>query len=402
MSTSEFPIGDTLSTEARLLFSTAAGKEADPSIRQLLPLVTWPRLLTLAASEGAYPVFARRILACGGSQLPPVVSSGLREQLRFTELRQSYLHCRLMELLGAFADAGIPVVLLKGAAMATSTHGSFSERPMSDLDLLIDPAGLAEAITIASANGWSRRFAEQFDSLYDGMHHLPPLIDVRAPAMSVKLELHRELVPPQSNPFAFSASLVRLGAEAAPGLPGTAGVPRIDHRLIHCCIHFAWSHQMRSGSWKAFRDVDAVVRDRSFEWPRFLIEARRSRASACCYWTMRLARALVHAPIPDEVLDQLRPAFPRPLQLALERHLSGSLLEPERICPSERLAHAAWKLAAAPDRDDHGTRPSWRSGHQAWHLLSDGAGEGRRGVAQRAALSPHAWTRYLARLLGTG
>ena len=347
-------------------------------------------------------MFARRVLTCGGSALPSAVASGLRAHLRFAELRQTYLQRRLIELLGAFAEAGIPVILLKGAAMAWSTYRSFSERPMSDLDVLIDHASVAKAIAVATSNGWSRRFAAQFDSLYDSMHHLPPLIDVRAPAMAVKLELHTELIPPESNPFAFSASLVRQEAEAAAGASGTAAVPRLDHRLIHCCVHFAWSHQMRSGSWKVFRDVAAIVQDRSFDWPTFLMAARQSRASACCYWTLRLARVLAYAPIPDDVLDQLRPALPAPLRLALERHLSGNLLEPERVCPSELLAHAAWKLATAPDRDDHGTRPAWRSGHQAWHLLTEGAAEGPLAASKRAALSPHAWTRYVGCLLGAG
>jgi hypothetical protein len=63
---------------------------------------------------------------------------------------------------------------------------------------------------------------------------------------------------------------------------------------------------MEWGGWRAFRDVNALARSGDWSWPEFVDLARDSRGATSCYWTLRLARGLAGAPIPDDVLRAFR------------------------------------------------------------------------------------------------
>ena len=387
-----------LSVEARVLFSHARVASAAAGLDRTRSL-DWRRLLALSMREGANPVFARRVLEEQQQSLPPDARTAFTELVQVSELRQRYLQRRFLDLIARLDDAAIPVVLLKGAAMACTTHRSFARRPMSDIDLLVEPHRVREALTIALLDGWDRRFAPRFDGLYGTMHHLPPLIDRRAPAMAVKLELHTDIVPPVSNPFAFTAAHVREEAMAVRDLSEWISVPRLEHRLLHCCIHFGWSHQFQKGSWKAFLDVAAMAGDDELDWDRFLVLAERSRAASCCYWTLYLAHVLSHADIPRHVLNRLQPSLPAVLTRALERHLAGNLIAVEGLCPSSRMAAAAWWLASQPDRDEFGHHPRWRPVDGDWRDLVNSEAPEALIDARRSSVRTRAWWRYVNALL---
>lgn len=62
---------------------------------------------------------------------------------------------RLAEVLEKFAAAGIPSVLLKGAALATHYYASEGLRDMGDVDVLVHPEDLRAATGILFGLGWT-------------------------------------------------------------------------------------------------------------------------------------------------------------------------------------------------------------------------------------------------------
>jgi hypothetical protein len=142
-------------------------------------------------------------------------------------------------------------------------------------------------------------------------------------------------------------------------------VPNPLYRLLHLSAHFAWSHGMRGGAWRALRDVAAISggqqsKERAtVDWPAFVVLARESRAATCCYWTLRLARDLACAQVPEDVLQALRPAAPTFVMNRLERHYVFDLFPAERRCPSEWLRRRLWELGIAPGRSEHGAARPW-------------------------------------------
>lgn len=379
------------SQEAHLLLACAGGPEADPAIRALLAQsLNWRRVLDLSLREGAQPVLGRRVRAVGHELIAGDVVELLRQFERIAEFRALYLRRRLLETVGRLASARIPVVLLKGSALAFSTYGSFGDRPMADLDLLIEPERAREAQGLLLEAGWTRRFKPELDDLYTDMHHYSPLLDDRSPQLHVGLELHTDIIPRNRNPFAFGAQEIWKHAQGHAELPSGALIPRTVHRLLHCCIHYAWTHMFRKSAWRTLLDVSAISRTKDFDWGEFTLAAQRARASSCSYWTLRAARTFAHVPVPAGVLESLRPARSEFLLDLLERYVRHEAATGEGSCPSVRLNKLLWRTAIRPRVSNHGKGRPW-SPELAWHLVMPAEAEAHH--------NPVAWIRYVRAIL---
>jgi Uncharacterised nucleotidyltransferase len=99
------------------------------------------------------------------------------------------------QLLETFASAGVPVVLLKGAALAHRIYPNPSLRPMVDIDMLIDAGDTDRAIELV-VSGLGYSFASRHGSHLSGrMHHLPVATMARS-GFHIPLEIHLDTMSP--------------------------------------------------------------------------------------------------------------------------------------------------------------------------------------------------------------
>ncbi|HEY1889905.1 MAG TPA: nucleotidyltransferase family protein [Steroidobacteraceae bacterium] len=107
----------------------------------------WRLAPAVAAMHGISPLLAAALRWQG----PPHWASFLAEQRQHTLLRQQ----RISELLATIDEhsrsAGIAVVALKGAALQMAGVYAAGERPMADLDLLVQPADAETAVAVLLA-----------------------------------------------------------------------------------------------------------------------------------------------------------------------------------------------------------------------------------------------------------
>ena len=348
-----------LSPEAKLLLLAAGGPEGDGEVRALLDGgLDWDRVVALTVRERAHAALWRRVSAAGADAVPPEVREGLRRLGMVAAFRQGRLEGCLAGALDVLAEADVPVLLLKGAALAAGVYGSFAERPMADLDLLVPADRAEEAQRRLLAAGWTHAAdlpAERRAEIYADHHHLAPLMDTAG--AGVVLEVHASPLP-QGHPFAFSVD--DLWREARPvAVQGRAALaPSPRHHLLHLCLHFAWAHALRSGAWRSLRDARTLAERAPPEWDDFVELARGARAGSCVYWTLRLARSLVRAPVPDSVLAALRPRAPEAALLRLERHFAAGALG-GAACPSPWLVRRLWEVAVRPGPSGHGEARPW-------------------------------------------
>ena len=343
-----------LSPEARLLLLTAGGTANDPAIAEIAQEADWHRLTRLAESERAEPVLVRRLRSVG-IPLPPEAAR-LEQLARVVDFRQAWIEDRLGASVRVLAKHGIDVVLLKGAALAVSEYGSFLDRPMADLDLLVERERAEEAHRLLRGAGWAWKHNPELDAFYATHHHLAPLHD--ASGVGIGLDLHLTPVCAGS-PFGLTGEVMRGRAVPIPLKGATAYVPEIHDQLLHLCVHFAWSHLLASGAWRTFRDVSTLVDSGRIDWSVFLDRARAHRATSCCYWTLRLAERLAGLRLPREVLSSLRPPVGRSVVFALERHYLLNLLPAESTAASVRLISALWSAGMQPVRMGHGSARPW-------------------------------------------
>ncbi len=346
------------SAESRILFLSAGGAANDGELRTLLHgRVDWAQLARMALCEGAAGSVHRRIHGLSAGAVTAELDRHLKPIGLVSQFQLAMLEQQFERLAAALADAGIDVVLLKGAGLACSVYDGFADRPMTDVDLLVPREDAKRAYDLAKRLGWTHRADIAVDRDYESHQHLPPLED--GFGIGVGLELHTELFVRES-PFLFTADDIRARARPAPrAIARGARVPDAHDQLLHACLHFVWSHEMRFGAWRTFRDIDRIVATGEVRWDELVRRAREIRGASCCYWAFELSRQLTNTNIPKHVLSALRPSGIGLVQAPLTRHLTMQLVQSEQACPSAALSRAAWRLAVRPRRHGHGSVVPW-------------------------------------------
>jgi hypothetical protein len=379
-----------LPPEERYLLRLGSTRGEPPRVDGLRPA----RLLAVAAAWGLSALLRRRWTT--DATLPALLDAPATEQLRrlgmASDFAMQYTRRRLVETVGALARAQVACMPLKGAAFLLESPESGLDRPMADIDLLIHPTDSLRAQAALLDCGWTSPRDSGIRAFYQGHHHLPPFDDRSRTGLYV--ELHLELFPP-GHPFDLAASALWATARASVAHPGTY-LPGHLEQLLHACVHFAWSHMAEKGLWRAMHDVDVLSACPGLDWGALVGRAHAARAASACYWTLRLARDLRGAPVPDAVLDDLAPPSPAWLRGPLARHLaviSAGLAS----CPWRRLQRGLWAATFRPGASGHGgARPWARSDLYDQGDSADAAGD-RPAVVDTRLVQ---WRRYLDGLRG--
>jgi len=130
-----------LSPEERLLFLASRlvlTPDDTASVLEILEAgIRWPLLLRDAEAFKILPLLHHHFSAPGfASLVPQDTAQVLAQAYRRCSLKNLQIHGSLRKILVGMREAGIPVILLKGAYLATQVYGDIGLRPMSDLDLL--------------------------------------------------------------------------------------------------------------------------------------------------------------------------------------------------------------------------------------------------------------------------
>ncbi len=383
------PLSLSLTPECRLVFAAAHVAPDAAAIAELArqPL-DWGRVIAIAEMERATSPLWRVIersfagtVARGdgdnhaGGLLPRAAAEHLRRSAMVSDFRMLRLGARLQATLAALRERDVPVLLLKGAAMASSFHDGFTDRPMTDVDLLVHRADVPRAREAIIESGWPETTDPVLLSLLKDQHHLPHFVDPEPTGL--RIELHTMLLPPDQ-PFVLDAERPWATARPAAAPFGNALVAEPHFLLLHACLHFAWSHTMRFGAWRTFRDASALVRSPAFNWDDFVALARETKGLTSCYWTLRLARRLSGVDVPPEVMRALAPPTSERVCRGLERHFISAIAPGEAPpCPSVKIARMLW-LAAL--------RPRWSGHADAGRIDPEHRWERARGTASTETL----------------
>ena len=387
-----------LSAEARLVFRSAGPTAPPDELAEIATqVVDWRRTLMMAEREGATPALWRA-LQNSHTAFPPEAREFLRTRTMLSDFRMQQLSLRLQQTVRAFVDHNVPVMLLKGAAIGAIVDATFRSRPMSDLDLLVQPSNVLRAKEAVLAAGWHITPDERLHRLLEGQHHLPPFLD---PSLrGLRLELHTTLLPPNHS---FKLDEEWLWSQSVPAAVPFAGASLLPPEIsaVHACIHFAWQHQMQFAPWRTFRTLAILTAQPGWSWERFTAVAREARAGSTCYWTLRLAQHLGGQVVPVEVLVSLRPPTVAWLADAIERHVVAIIAEDEGPrSPSEGLSRLLWRAAIRPKwsghRDPGRTDPDRRWERELGRPGPDGPLE----RARRHLSQYRDWWRFLTQTLG--
>jgi len=257
-----------------------------------------------------------------------------------TAARNILIYEELGHTLQSLENAGVPVILLKGAALAETVYPSIADRPMGDVDLLVHPADRDRARAALEAAGYRfvpeppQRFSP-FDTEFTG--EMAFWYSDR-----ILTELHWELTPGEWIRRLVALDMEALWEDAIPlQLNGrqTLQLSPCD-TLLHLCLHLT-AHGYVHGH--ALRDIQRLLEHYDpFPWAQFITRSRQFRLRSICYFVLDATQSEAHPGIPQDVLDSLRPPT---WQRWLVRHIAdprmglAGKLTPSR--PRSYLLHLA-------------------------------------------------------------
>ena len=165
----------------------------DPTAtRTLAAAVTdWPSLLAEAAPQGLMPLLAWTLNRACPDAVPPEILHHLQQRLRANAERTLALSAELLRLLDLFPKPRIPVVPFKGPAIAWLLYETPALREMSDLDLLIRPQDLDNALHLLQRHAYHPAYKGAPTNFYRRGRELP----LTRHDGKVAIDLHWALLP---------------------------------------------------------------------------------------------------------------------------------------------------------------------------------------------------------------
>ena len=254
----------------------------------------WPLILERARTQQVYPLVYRNLRDLGFPGVPETAQTELKGLFLTNALRNQLLAEELARLLNLLGEAGIRVVPLKGVALAQALYGDTAARVSVDLDILIPPANVGQAIDLILASGYRAESSDPYFSqplLRHGRHYDA----VReAPGISFLLEVHWILVQHSSQDV---AAVSDLWAEARPqsyfGAAGFSLSP--EWNFLYLAIH-ATDHEWRSLKWLV--DIHEVASSGLIDWKKVAKKAERFEISLPIRQTLAVSSLLLETPVP--------------------------------------------------------------------------------------------------------
>lgn len=311
-------------TDRFLFLSARTG--SDPAWVQALAdaaraVADWEGVYLLAHRHIVAPLVHESVSRLPAGIVPQVVEEKLALDRHKSDLRNRAVFRGLCDILDTLE--GVDVMLLKELAFIDATYGDRALRPIGDIDLLIRHHDVPRALERLEACGYRPRggtdkYRRKYSSGFHLVHAQKRLwLDVQWNFYQVDWRTD------PGGPFDWDMEAVwdravktRLG-----GKPVQVMDP--EDQLFHLCLH---PEGHRYAELILLCDLAETLRHRGQDvaWDKFCRLVHGYRRESSAHMSLLLARHLLDAPVPIDVVRELRPPYyDAPLQTLLFGNLPG-------------------------------------------------------------------------------
>ena len=315
---------------------------AEPSSLGQLSLSDWDRLLREVHARRLGGRLSWHLEAHGlAPNCPSMVRQDLAAQRCFGEYKQSQVRLELRKLTKALAPAGIPILLLKGAAYAHAGLMVARGRDFADVDIMVPRAQLEAAETALELGGWVTETHDRYDQRYyrRWMHELPPL---HHRTRLLEVDVHHALLP-LTGRLTPDPELLWAASRQLPDQPYR--VLCAEDMLLHAAAQLFQDGEI-ANDLSGLLDLHQLTEEFASEpgfWERLLPRAEQLDLGRPLYYALRYCRQLLDTPVPPAVLRDAEAFAPNPVSRRLMDALVPRVLTPRYA--ARRPAHlSAWLL----------------------------------------------------------
>jgi putative nucleotidyltransferase-like protein len=305
-----------LTAEIRWMLACLRSVEGEPALPPP-PTLDWNRALAIAETEGLAPALGW-VFKAAPAAMPPAVRERLSRHLAESTAGQLILSRELVRLLEAFDRQNVPVIPLKGPALAEALYPHPGLRPCRDLDLLIRRQALVTVDGLLQGLGY-RRLADDHSWSFDVAYDRATLYEG---PRGVRVDLHWSLV---SDPrFAWDEADGLTVWERAVKQPLDGGQALglcPEDLLLYLAVHLAVHHGLTGLLW--YWDLARLLGRTAdgLDWETVVARSSRWRVRTVLYFVLLGCERLFGVSAPAAVLSRLRARGPRAAALGwLVRH----------------------------------------------------------------------------------
>jgi hypothetical protein len=262
----------------------------------------------------------------------------LRGLYRYFWSKQKQLVHFSLPAIRCLNEAGIPVMLIKGAALNITAYADKALRPMADIDVLVPHNRAREAIDKIESLGWTPCFRNQYRlvEVAHACHFVGP--------GNTELDLHWHLLHSDCSPLADRGFWDRSIPHVWNGVP--ICVPSTEDQLLHACEHGARYNLIPPLRWLS--DATLLINQRwdGIDWECLARTSSEKDITLPVIETLQYLRRELDQSIPKSVLNRLirsRPSFVARIHHHVMRWPTPRGLTFWNQLPSNFLGYLRWK-----------------------------------------------------------
>jgi len=268
-----------------------------------MDLDEWHSFLQIAGNHGII-LLLHHNLTKTENPVPGWVRMYLKEQYYLNVIKNEFLYNELRIILGRLKEAGVEVIVMKGASLAETVYPARALRPFTDMDLLIRKERLGKAKDTLTGLGYALDAYSTPDiSSEKSDYHL------RYQKGASIIELHWDL---GLDVGLYKYMRIDPGALWKNAQRSTiAGIEILilspEDQIILSCIHLA-KHKFSRFIW--LYDIRLIAEKESIDWNLLIKSSKSQYAANPVFYCLFLSLELAGLNLPQYVLYELRPTLP--------------------------------------------------------------------------------------------
>jgi hypothetical protein len=311
--------------------------------------INWNSFLEKARENGVSAIVSLRLNEINNHfpKIPSNISEELKKDYYLNSAKNALIFEELRKVLKAFKESGLPAIVLKGAALASTVYENLALRPMTDVDLLVKKEDLLLADERLKLLGYMPSDRSANDMNFSSSYLTS--LDYRnsfqnSPSFHIHWHFVNSTVPNESYIHHVKMENIWRDTEKA----DIAGVETLVMAPHHLIIHLS-EHALRvshsANKLCFFCDVNEAVHfyGSKLDWNKLVDESFKFHLNRMVYLSLHFTSQFLGTGIPEDVLLKLKPE-----RLSLgERIFMRSVLNNRRFAGLSYLVHLAMNKGLA-------------------------------------------------------
>jgi len=271
----------------------------------------WDYVLQIGRAHGLVPLLYYHLHRIDHNhRIPQPIMDQLHNAYYSNLARNLLLYDESSRVLRSFEEKEIPVVVVKGLALAEMVYKNVALRPMADVDLLVQKRTLPETMKTLFKLGFEVQPQEKrtttkymneshFVKRQENLKYLPSLI----------INIHWDLTAPARFKGATKINTQQMISKARPGKVACSNILVMapEDQVLHVIYHATFQHPFIG--LLQLCDVAEIIKlkENELDWQVLVKTSRNGRIATAAYYFLSSSKKLVEAPIPNWVLKALAP-----------------------------------------------------------------------------------------------